>query len=228
MFKKLIYILFFILAHPSENYTIDVLDSLIQEVETMPDDSLKCETYIKIAYILYNGNDAVEYSYRAISLAKKLNSPRLIGRAFHRAAWCHDYDKMNLKTAYLDSAVLFFNSINDKNGLGKVYDTKGAILMNYESFEESEKAYQQGFDLYVETSNKERQAAILNNWAICDYMNGQPEKAIAKYNRALDFRLSEIPRAPIDIARIYVGLGQCSRLMGNYNLALENYIESYE
>ena len=204
------------------------LDSLGRVVKTMPEDSLKCETYLEMAYLFYAGDSSVAFAMKALQLAKKLNSPRLIGKSYHRLAWSLSLDQMDKKTAYLDSAETSFNAINDAYGLGNVYDTKGAILMDYGSLKESYEAFEKAYDYFSSIPNEERKANVLNNWAVAQYMGGYTRESLEKYQLALDFRLNESPVSHIDIARLYQGMGECHRINGDLELAATNYLKGYE
>ncbi len=204
------------------------LDSLRTAVELMPQDSTKCETYLKIAYLLYAGDESELYANKALKLSKRLNNPRLIGKSYHRLAWCHGLDEMDKKTAYLDSAMIQFTSLGDLHGLGSVYDTKGTILTTYGSIKEGLESYRQAYDFYSKIPDPERQAGVLNNWAIAEYTSGNTKGALQKYQKALDFRINEKPIAHIDIARLYQGMGECYRLNGDMELAASNYLKGYE
>lgn len=204
------------------------LDSLGRVVKTMPEDSLKCETYLEMAYLFYAGDSSVAFAMKALQLAKKLNSPRLIGKSYHRLAWSLSLDQMDKKTAYLDSAETSFNAINDAYGLGNVYDTKGAILMDYGSLKESYEAFEKAYDYFSSIPNEERKANVLNNWAVAQYMGGYTRESLEKYQLALDFRLNESPVSHIDIARLYQGMGECHRINGDLELAASNYLKGYE
>jgi len=89
-------------------------------------------------------------------------------------------------------------------------------------------SYQQAYDYYVEIGNEERKAAVLNNWAIAEYSLGNPQEAIKKFNQALQYRIVENPISRIDIARLYQGLGECYRMIGDWELAAKNYLKGYE
>ncbi|NDV42456.1 sensor histidine kinase [Flagellimonas sediminis] len=204
------------------------LDSLRAVVSNMPDDSVKCETHLRIAYLLYDGEEAVQQSKSGLALAKKLGSPRLIGKSFHRLGWCTGFDEMDKKTAYLDSASVYFSRINDLYGLGNVYDTRGVILLTYGSLEDSKLAFQQAYDYFAQIPNEERKAGILNNWAVAEYTSGNAEEGLKKYQEALDYRLTENPVAHVEIARLYQGLGECHKMKGNLELAATNYLKGYE
>ena len=204
------------------------LDSLRAVVVTMPEDSLKCETYLNIAYVLYAGDEAEAYATRGLALAKKLGSPRLVGKSFHRLAWCLNLDAMDRKTAYLDSAAVYFTGINDLYGLGNVADTRGGILLDYGAIEESLNAFRKAYDFFSRIPDEERKAGILNNWAVAEYTGGNPGEALKKYRRALEYRLTENPISHIDIARLYQGMGECYRLNGDLKAAVSNYLEGYE
>ncbi|WP_276388516.1 sensor histidine kinase [Eudoraea chungangensis] len=204
------------------------LDSLRTAVEMMPADSLKCETYLKIAYLIYAGDESVLYAKKALKLSKQIDSKQLIGKSYHRLAWCLSLDEMDMKAAYLDSATTQFTAINDLYGLGYVYDTKGSILTTYGSIEEGMEAYEKAYTIYTEIANPERQAAILNNWAIAEYTGGNTSGALLKYQKALDFRLKEHPIDHVSIARLYQGMGECYRIDGDMEQAVANYLQGYD
>ena len=204
------------------------LDSLRTAVSTMPEDSAKCEAYLRIAYLLYAGDEAEHYASQGLALARTLNSPRLVGKSFHRLAWCLNLDAMDRKVAYLDSATVYFTRINDLYGLGNVADTRGGILLDYGSIEESLSAFQKAYDLFSRIPDEERKAGILNNWAVAEYTGGKPGEALKKYRQALEYRLTENPISHIDIARLYQGMGECHRLNGDLEEAVSNYLIGYE
>lgn len=203
------------------------LDSLRTAVLTMPEDADQCEALLRIAYLLYSGEESVDYANRALALAKKIGDRKLIGKSFHRLAWCLGLEHMDKKTAYLDSAATHFTDINDLYGLGNVYDTKGVILMTYGSIEEALESYQKAYDFYSMIPDEERKAGILNNWAIAEYMGGNTKAALDKYQMALDFRLAQQPISDIDIARIYQGMGECYRLNEAWEDAASQYLKGY-
>ncbi|MDC6384942.1 sensor histidine kinase [Muricauda sp. SK9] len=227
MLAKRLFLLFILFGFHYAMGQSKELDSLRMAVKSMPEDSLKCEAYLRIAYLLYDGEESIQNASLGLALAKKLGSPRLTGKSFHRLGWCLDYDQMDKKTAYLDSATVYFSRINDLYGLGNVYDTRGAILLNYGSLAESQRAFQQAYDLFSKIPNEERKAGILNNWAIAEYTGGNSAEALKKFQKALEYRLTENPISHIDIARLYQGMGECHRMHGDYDSAVSEYLKGY-
>lgn len=193
----------------------------------LSDDSLRCATYLRIAYLLYDGPESVQYAQQALEIARATDQRNQMGLAYHRLAWCLGYEEMDQKTAYLDSAEQVFLTIGDLNGLGRVLDTKGVLLINYGSTEDAQDAFAQAYNYYDQLGNEERKAGVLNNWAISLYESGWQEEAIAKYHQALDYRLQEQPENSIEIARLYHGLGECSRLQGELEQATIHQIASF-
>lgn len=223
---KVFYLFLLLTLGPLSTKADSRLDSLKQIGESTEDDSVRCSVYLRIAYILYKGESSIEYANKALVLAKEIGNQQQIGDAFHRLAWCHDYVDMDKKTAFLDSAESVFTSVNDEFGLGKTFDTKGVILMTYGAFEDAATAFEKGFDYYVLVDDQELQAGILNNWGVCLYMWEKPKAATDKFQAALDFRLQEKPKKPIEIGRLYHGLGECSKLEGKLKEATKFYLES--
>lgn len=203
------------------------LEMLKEKLPSMEEDTLKCETLLRIAYLLYQGQEANEYAFRALHLARNIGSYNLIGRSYHRIAWTYEEGNMDKSSMYLDSAEIVFKKHNDINGLGLVYDAKGSFLMSYGSLEEAQAAYEQAYNYYGQTNTQDLQAGILNNWAVCLNLMEKPEEAREKYQQALDFRLQQRPLRKIDIGRLYYGLAESARLMGDYQLATENFLHSY-
>jgi len=224
---KRLFTILFIISFNWINGQSRELDSLRAVVKLMPEDSLKGETYLRIAYLLYAGDESEMYAKKALNLSKRIKNTRLIGKSFHRLAWCLGLDDMDKKTAYLDSAVTKFSAIEDYYGLGNVADTKAVFLTQYGSINEALLSYQQAFDYFLKIRNAERQAGVLNNWAIAEYTNKNTVGALNKYEKALDFRLKEQPISHIDIARLYQGIGECYRINGDLDLATKNYLLGY-
>lgn len=228
MLQKLINLSLFLFFSPLMVQANTELDSLKKLVEAMPDDSLKCKTLFRIVDLAYHGTVAEKYAQRSLALAKKLNNPQLIGSAFIKLGFCLSYDEMDKKVAYLDSAVQVFTELADINGLGLTFNNKGIILMNYGSLDAAHTAFQNAYDYYVKLDNKERQAIILNNWAVSLYMAEKPLEAIEKYKIALNYRLKQQPIIPLRIARVYHGLGESNKQLGKLEQATNHYLASYK
>jgi signal transduction histidine kinase len=228
MFRNLLFLVLITSTCFNSTASANELDSLKRTIEFMPEDSLKCNAYLRISFLLYIGEEAERYAYQGLILAKHLNNTRLIAKSYHRLGWCHGLDEVDKKTAYLDSAAVLFTSINDNYGLGNVYDTKGVLLMNYGAMQESMISFQKAFDYFSKIPNAERVAGILNNWAIAEYTLGNTAEALKKYRMALDFRLNEKPLSYTKIARLYQGMGESHRIEGNLAQATENYLIGYQ
>lgn len=228
MLKKALFLYLTLMVYSTGIGATPNLDSLKQVVETMPEDSLKCQTLLEIVHLLYAGDEAELYGHQALVLAKQLKMPALIAASYQRLSWSLTYDEMDKKTAYLDSASIIYNEIGDKRGLALVYNTRGIIMMEYGKLEEGQAFFQKAYRLYVSLGDKEKQATMLNNWAIAHNMMEQPLKAIEKLQKALDFRLGEQPESPIELGRIYFNLAQATEQLGNFNLAMDYYISSYQ
>lgn len=225
--KKLFFILFVISVQVVSAQS-KKLDSLRRMVKVMPEDSLKCETYLDIAYLLYSGEESELFAQKALRVAKTINSTRLIGKSYHRLAWCHGYDEVDKKTAYLDSATIKFAEINDYYGLGSVHDTRGILLKVYGSLDEAFLSFNQSLDYFSKIPDAEREASVLNHWAIAEYTGGNTEEALKKYLRALDFRLKETPKSHLETAKLYQGIGEVHRINGDLDLATINYLKGYD
>ena len=59
------------------------------------------------------------------------------------------------------------------------------------------------------------------------YLGSDKEEALKKYQKALDYRLTEKPISHIDIARLYQGMGECHRIDGNSEEAIVAYLKGY-
>lgn len=204
------------------------LDSLKQALKSMPEDSTKCEAILHIVFTLYSGDEAEKYGTQALAMAKRLNNPKLKGRAYYALAWCHGFDEMDKKTAYIDSAVHEFTLIEDLGGLGLVHNANASILLEYGEFESAKASLEKAYGYFVATGDKNRQAVILNNWGVSFNEMGKPDSALPKFNEALAFELAKQPIDAAKVGRVYLGLGESNRLLGRHLEATDYYLLSYK
>jgi len=203
------------------------LDSLKQIVEILPNDSIKCANLLRIADILYDGEEAIRYAERALHLAKKLDNDPLRAKAYHRAAWCYGYDEMDKKNSLLDSSMQVYTRLDDLRGIARTYNTKAVILKDYGLFDEALLAYQQALDYGITAKDKKIQSTILNNWCVAYNEMEQPDKGLPKCEEALQLHL-DAPRVdPTKVGRVYFNLAESARLTGRTNQAATYYLESF-
>jgi len=226
MLKKLIcFLSFLILYQAPQAYTSD-LDSMKQVVETMPEDSAKCVTLINIALLLYSGEEPEVYAHRALELAKKLGIKELIGRSYYAVAWSHGYDEMDKKKTYLDSTVAVFTEIQNMDGLGLAYNINAIMHLEYGKPKEALVSLEKAYEYFGMTGKTARQATILNNIGVCLNDLGRHDEALVKYKEALAFRLKEEPQKPLNIGRVYYGLGETAKALEVYDQATDYYLQS--
>lgn len=203
------------------------LDSLKNVVETIPEDSLKCEVLLEIAKLQYNGQLAEDYSYRALALAKKLEETELIAKAYGGLGWSVGFDEVDKKTDYLDSAAELFTAIGNLNGLGSTYNTKAAILLEYNEFIAAKTNLEIALDYFQKSGNQNRQINVLGNLGIVLNQLDRPQEAISQYNRALEFLAITEPDNALQLARIYFGLGNSSTALQRFDEAADYFIQAY-
>ncbi|MCB0669686.1 MAG: sensor histidine kinase [Saprospiraceae bacterium] len=204
------------------------LDSLKQVVRSSQNDTIRCSALLDISLFLYAGDEAVEYARRALQLARDLKSPHFTGMSYYALAWCHSYDEMELKTGYLDSALQTFGTANDLDGLGLVSNTRAVMFMDYGVYEEAISSFSNAYKYYLDLGDPDRQALILNNWGACLNEMGLPEKALEKYTEALNFEKKQIPIHYLKLGRIYHGIAEANRQMGNLDLAAKFHVLAYQ
>lgn len=203
------------------------LDSLKQVVVVLPNDSIKCVNLLRIADILYDGEEAIHYAELALQLAKEMNNEPLIAKAYHRAAWCYGYDEMDKKTSLLDSSIHIYSYLNDLKGLARSYSSRAVILVDYGLFEDALLAYQQALDYSIEAKDANMQATILNNWCVAYNEMGQPDKGLPKCEEALQLRLEASEVNPTKLGRVYFNLAEAAKLTGKTNQAATYYLASF-
>ncbi len=203
------------------------IDSLTLLIEELPPDSLKCEYLVSLSLAQYSGATAENNAQRALRLAKNLNSPLLIAKSFNALAWCLGYKEVNKKTAYLDSALHLFEQMENKSGQAAVYNTKASIMLEYKSFEEAKVSLEKALALSEELGNDKRQASILNNLGVTQNELGNPDLAITMYNRTLQILLNEKPQREVSLGRVYFGLGNSFKLLGQTDQAVHHFAQSY-
>lgn len=204
------------------------LDSLKQVVDSSKNDSVKCAALIEISLFLYAGDEAVQYAMQALAMAQDLDSPYLVGKSYYALAWCHSYDEMDRKTEYLDSAMNTFSLINDLDGLGLVNNTRAVMFMDYGIYDEAISSFTNAYRYYLELGDLDRQSLILNNWGACLNEMGLPDKALEKYLAALEFEEKQTPINYLKLGRIYHGIAESNRQLGNLDVSAKYHVRAYQ
>lgn len=226
MYTKTLFLLFSLLTCQLAVGQENTLDSLRQAVENMPDDSLKGERLLRISYLLYSGSEAIAYADRSLALAKRLSNAPLIGKAYAALSWAHGIGDVKKKADYIDSARLTFEAIGDLEGVAAVYNSAGAIFLEYGQLEKALDFLQKSYHIYEQTGNDNRKANALNNIGVVFLEMGQPEKAKQQYQLALNYWLTETELSPVSLGRVTFGLGSTYRALDSFEIATDFYLES--
>jgi signal transduction histidine kinase len=136
--------------------------------------------------------------------------------------------QIDVKSAYIDSAVSLFSELNNLQGLGTAYNTKGAILLEFGDYEKAEEALRQSLEYMIETGNKRRQAVLLNNIAITYIERGKAYEAIENYKEAIKIWQELNAEPALEFGRIYFGLASANRLLHENEAAMDFFAKSFE
>ncbi len=203
------------------------LDSLKNAVELMPEDSLKCETFIEISLLLYSGSEAVSHAEKALSLSKKINDPSLTGKAYYALSWTLSFDDVKNKKIYLDSATEIFTKTKDLNGLGLTHNAKATIFLEYGSFNDAMESYKKAYHCYVQLDEKYKLSIMLSNWAICLNSTQKPLEAIEKCTQSLEYCQSERPDAYLQFSRVYNVMAESYAQIGDLEMASQYHMKAF-
>ena len=204
-----------------------LLDSLKKILDNSSSDLEKCETLLEISLLRYSGDEAVSAAQEALSIARQNNWTSLIGKAYYALAWSHTYGEMEKKTLFLDSAMQAYSVNNELDGLGLVSNSRAVMFMDYQIYDQAISSFEQAYAYYLQGGDKGRQALILNNWGVCLNEMGEPHLALEKYQSALKYEVIQQPISYLKLGRIYHGLSEAHRQLGDFNAAVGYDIEAF-
>lgn len=204
------------------------IDSLRSQFDHPMDDSSKVVALNNFALVLYSGDEAVARATEALLISRTLRNSKLMASSYATLAWVHSFKDMEIKIRFLDSAITIFVNLNDKEGLGTVYNTRASIQIEYGDNEGAIVSLRRAYDFFDELGNEHRTAIILNNWAVVLNSLELPNQALEKAEEALAFRQQEDPSNILELGRIHFVMGSTMMKLGKPLQAADHFLDSYQ
>lgn len=166
------------------------IDSL-RKAATNSNDSLKCDALNWLCYeiLVDEPSKALQYGLEAKSIAIKLKSTYLLGRAHERIAECYAELK-NYKAAYTNytEAISLTKKINDTIFLGKTYNNLAICYMYEGKLDSSLFTHFQSLSIRRSSGDKKQIAQSLNNIGMIYRMKRDYKNSVKFYRESLSLK----------------------------------------
>lgn len=165
----------------AQNSTVAKRDSLIQLINSGPDDTLKAVRMyqLSVQYDYFNSTERVTWSVASFNLSKELNyvngmttvAPRLINILFHR-------EMNDLALRYCYEYLGWLTERNDTIGLQQNYNLYANLLGRMDKYREADVYYKKALDYNTRSGNQKQCAYILSNLSILMRKMNKPDSAL--------------------------------------------------
>ncbi|MEL6625036.1 MAG: tetratricopeptide repeat protein [Bacteroidota bacterium] len=146
------------------------LDSLMQAVETMPEEQEKVDLLNNLAYYTHQSDPtlSINYSTRGRKLSKRLDYPQGEGKSYYtEGAARKTLAQYPQALSYIDTAIRFFERVNDQMRLAICLGTKGLILNEIQQYTEAVNFHLQALAINQELKDPLAIAVDYNNLSVC-------------------------------------------------------------
>lgn len=200
------------------------LDSLLEVLPTLSEDTTKAKTYYRIARILAFSDPerSLEYGFKALALSEKLDFNKGIVNAYARLGDAKenqgdDVSALKFRLKELKK----YQEINDQKEVCRVMENIG---ISYSNLGDNLKA----LEYYIQSLNLAEKFRYTNvivdcqqNIAVIYYEKKNYKKALEYFNKAL--LVAKQNKFENSISAIYANVGQIYSDLGKYNEALKQY-----
>lgn len=183
-----------------------------------------------LGLILHNLNrqpEAISYHQEAYLIRKQENDLYGMGASLNNIGLCFESMEVN------DSAMMYYRNsetikraINDRFGLATTLNNIGNLYKRDGSYKDAVNCFYETISLRNALNDKSGLASAHYNLSLVFQQTGQYEMSLAEAYKALDFALET--GAQVREYKIYGGLMQTYREMGNFEKALEFYEKYFE
>jgi tetratricopeptide (TPR) repeat protein len=204
------------------------LDSLLQKIETLKEDTNKVHFLNVVARLYFNRGDnklALEKGEQSMELAKKLNyklglanSYSMMGLAKEQLGFYPDAMKFQLL-----SLKMFEESGSEKN-IAYSYNHIGAIFLMLKNYEEAIRNFELSLAIKRKLNNKKGLVSGYNNIALAYFELKNFDKALENYDLALKYAVEL--NDEIGISNSYTNRGVLLAETGKLPEAYESYHKS--
>ncbi|MEO1417912.1 MAG: ATP-binding protein [Bacteroidota bacterium] len=199
------------------------LDSLIQAVETMSDDQEKADLLNNLAYYTHQSDPAlsIRYSAKGRQLSKQLGYLQGEGKSYYtEGAALKTLAQYPQALSHIDTAIGFFERVNDQRRLAICLGTKGLILNEIQQYTEAVNFHLQALAINQELKDTLAIAVDYNNLSVCFLRMNQRDYAQTYLKEA------------VDLLKPLQEFAFISRIYGNYSESMldlasqKQYIDS--
>jgi serine phosphatase RsbU (regulator of sigma subunit) len=233
MYIRLFYILLFFLLVTKPLFA--QTDSLKQVVATLPNDSTKVLSLIRLAssYIRTSPKQGLPYAIEAYNLAQKYKLQRRIPNTLITKGILYEsvgsYDSA---LACYASSMKLLDKLNNKSGVATCYNNIGNIYVTYlKNSKQGLEYYQKALEIYEDLNDEPSQVMIKNNIALVYVEEGRLDdnkqridEGIKLLNEAL--QISRRLKDENEIANVQNSLGDAFKAKKDYLQAVYYYNQS--
>ncbi|MGZ3900274.1 MAG: tetratricopeptide repeat protein, partial [Bacteroidia bacterium] len=204
-------------------------DSLINLIDKSANDSNKVKLQLKVSSLL-QGSDvtrALFYAERAIDLARKLNTPRLLVRATNNAGHLYDYVNFSEKAIiYHQNAIAICEKNHLVRELGDSYNWLGGVFYNKGNYDLAAHNWIIALKLRQQTGNKTGIAGSLNNIGEVYRLKGNADTALRYYRKAVS--MNEVLNDKHFLSINYSNIGLVYQSQKKYEQAEEAFTKALD
>jgi signal transduction histidine kinase len=205
------------------------LDSLVNAVNAMPDDTNKMNALHEISYMYYkNGNNVnktLEYAGKEWLLAQKLNNKKGEGSAYlNYSIYYLENMKFDVATYYANKALAIMEALHNKKGMSSSYINLSLIHMRKGEYTAAIAYFSKAIKLKEEIKDKKGMALAYNNISIVLINQGKFQEALRYSQTAL--KISDSLGDKENISRSINNIGINFLAQKKYDEALGYFFKS--
>ncbi|BDX37636.1 hypothetical protein CYCD_09910 [Tenuifilaceae bacterium CYCD] len=209
----------------------DSIDSLIQNIATVSNDSTRYNLLSQIAsaYADSNYSKSLEYYQKALEIAEKTNMRNLVADSYHKIGYC--YERMGEFSSALknfSNSADIYSYLNDKKNLAGVFNDIGLIYRSWGKYDKALENYIKAQKLYDELQDVEGSAIISNSIGQIYFYQENHPKAIEYFIKYFEINTKlgkprAVAAAANNIASAYLELKKYDNALQYYLKALKIY-----
>ncbi len=203
-------------------------DSLLRVISKLPNsDTSKVVALNKLASLLHKRNDekAIEYARKALSLAKELNMPSEIAKAY-RSIGSNYFMERELTKAeeYYRKSISLASKIKDQLTVAQAKSSLALLFVEQGKNREAIDIYHQAAKVFDAKNEKVSESTCYTNMALAFMSVLANDSAVYYYRKSID--ISEKNNDLIGVAYGYAGIGDLYASSSRKKEAKEMYVKS--
>ncbi len=199
-----------------------------------PEDSLKGDRLIEIAYRYYKLNDSINFikiNKQSERIIKKIRNDYLYGQLHWNYAIYYKRNSKSIKAyTHYNNACGYFEKAKDKENMAIMLQSMAQIKGSYKDYAGSEQLDIQAIKLFKELNNNFKLYALNNHLGLLQHDIKEYDKAIEYYHKALSYykKISKkvLRKKHIEIynniANVYLAKREYINALSHYNKEFQN------